>query len=95
MEQAKFEIGVFHDEIRSIERADIIKMAKEKMTLKFSYSFAGIDERYFNIHTLPEKKLHLVSLEIWRMKAESKFCTPETISDLCSIYLTLKEKGKL
>jgi hypothetical protein len=95
MEQAKFEIGVFHEEIRSVEKTDIINKAREKMTLKYSYPFAAIDERYFNIKTLPERQLHLVTVEVYMMKADPKFCTQEIINDLCAIYLELKEKGRL
>lgn len=95
MEKAKFDIGVYHEEIRTTDRNVVLSKAKEKMAMKYGYDFSNIDNECFDIVDKPERQVHLVTIEVWKLKANQKCCALQIINDLCALYLELKEKGKL
>lgn len=95
MEQAKFDIGVYHEEIRSTDPSVILSKAKEKMSIKYGYNFHEIKDECFEITDKPERQVHLVTIEVVKMKIKQNCCAVQIINDLCALYLELKEKGKL
>ena len=86
-----FQIGVFHDEVRTEDTEVIIKKAKDKMSLKYGFDFSVVGSEFFEIKPLAEKSVHLVTLKLEPSESCSKV---GIINDLCKIYMNHKSKQK-
>lgn len=87
-----FQIGVFHDEVRTDDEGIIIRKAKEKMSLKYGYDFNQVNDDYFEVERIAEKSVNLVTLTI---KGDGQLCSKlSIINDLCKIYMSYKLKQK-